>query len=106
MNSKRLSRLKRGTIIALALYLLMAIYMLIAIPLGQPKWSSLGLAEIEIQRADLQTLQTDLRSAVTSLATFRHDKNQLMLILFFAAVAMIAFLAWSLFMMCRLKKED
>ena len=106
MKSKRLPRLQAGTAIALVFYVLMAVYMFSTIPTGQPMWSSINLAESEIKTADLPQLQSDLRSAVTSLAKFRHDKNELLLIFFFASIATIGFLGWSLLMIWRIKRED
>jgi len=106
MKSKRLFRLQVGVIIALVLYIVLAVYMFFAIPAGQPKWSSIGLANSEIQSADLQRLRTDLHSAVSSLATFRHDKNELLLVSFAATISTICFLGWSLFIIGRVKRED
>ncbi len=84
---------------------LLAAYLYFVLPTGQPMWSSMGLAEHEIQRADLSQLQTDLRSAVTSLAKFRHEKNALLLLCFVSFVALTGFLGWSLVAISRVKRE-
>ncbi len=106
MKSKRIARLQAGSAIALVICALMAVYMFWTIPAGQPMWSSVHLAESEIKSADLPRLQSDLRSAVASLAAFRHDKNELLLVCFLATIAMTAFLGWSLLMIWRIKRED
>jgi hypothetical protein len=105
MKTTRLVRLQTWTIIVLAVYASLAVYMFYAIPTGQPMWSSIGHADSEIKSADLQRLQSDLHSAVSSLATFRHDKNELLLICFVATVGIVGFLSWSLFVIGRVKKE-
>jgi hypothetical protein len=105
MKTKRLVRLQTGTVIALFVYALLAAYLFLAIPAGQPMWSSMTLANSQIKTADLPQLQNDLREAVSSLATFRHDKNELLLICFAATVGVVAFLGWSLFVISRVKRE-
>jgi hypothetical protein len=79
--------------------------MFLTIPTGQPIWSSIGLAESEIKTADMQRLQTDLHSAVSSLAKFRHDKNELLMACFVATVGIVGFLGWSTLMIGRIKRE-
>jgi hypothetical protein len=65
-----------------------------------------GAAEREIQGATtMQELQGDLRGAVVALGHYRDAKNELLSIFFVETVGMIGFLAWSLFMIGRLKKE-
>lgn len=86
-------------------YVLLAGYLFLAIPTGQPMWSSMALANSEIKTADLPQLQKDLREAVSSLATFRHDKNELLLICFTATVGVVGFFGWSLFIISRVKRE-
>ena len=105
MKAKRLSRLQTWTVVALMAYFLLAVYMFFTLPTGQPFWSSIGYAESELKTADTQQLQTDLRSAVGSLAKFRHDKNELLLICFVATVGIVGFLGWSTFMIGRIKRE-
>ena len=65
----------------------------------------MALANSEIKTADLPRLQNDLREAVSSLATFRHDKNELLLICFAATVGVASFFGWSLFVISRVKRE-
>ena len=105
MKSKRLIKLQISTFIALVVYALLACYLFFTIPTGQPKWSSMSLANSEIKTADLPRLQTDLHNAVSSLATFRHDKNQLLLICFAATVAAVIFFGWNLFVISRVKRD-
>jgi hypothetical protein len=59
-----------------------------------------------MQTADSQVLQSHLNSAVISLETLRHDKHELQLIILVAALGIVGFHGWSLFMINRLKKED
>ena len=106
MKSKRLFRLQTWTIIALVVYLLMAIYMFFAIPTRRPMWSIPGLAEKESQRADLQQLQRDLRQAVGDLSSSLHYKDELLNAFFVATVGIVGFLGWSVFMIGRIKRED
>jgi len=105
MKTKRLVRLQTWTIIVLVAYALLAGYLFFTIPAGQPIWSSIGYANSEIKTADLPRLQSDLHSAVSSLATFRHDKNELLIICFVAMVGVVGFFAWSLFVIGRVKRE-
>ncbi len=105
MKSRRLHRLQVGTLIALGLYFTLVIYLFLALPLGQPKWNS-GLAERRIAASTTpKELQDDLRSAVSSLSTFRHSRNEMLLICFVANIGMTGFLGWSWFMMERIKRE-
>jgi hypothetical protein len=105
MKTKRLIQLQVSTVIMLAAYVLLSAYLFFAIPSGQPMWSSMGLAQREIQSADLPRLQSDLHSAVSSLATFRHDKNILLLVCLAATVGVVCFLGWSVFVINRIKRE-
>jgi hypothetical protein len=105
MKTKRLVRLQLCTGIALVAYTFLAGYLFFTIPTGQPIWSSMTLANSEIKTADLPRLQNDLREAVSSLATFRHEKNQLLLICLAATVGVVGFFGWSLFSISRVKKE-
>jgi hypothetical protein len=106
MKSKRLRKLQIGTLIALVLYVALVIYMFLVMPTGQPKWNN-GVAERRIQNAtSMQELQSDLRSAVSSLSTFRHSRNDLLFICFVASIGMTGFLGWSFFVMGRVKRED
>lgn len=105
MKTKRLVGLQRWTAIVLVVYTFLAGYLFFTIPAGQPMWSSIGYANSEIKTADLSRLQSDLHSAVSSLATFRHDKNELLIICFAATVGVVGFLGWSLFAIGRVKRE-
>lgn len=89
----------------LGAYALLTMYLFLAIPAGQPMWSSMELAQEEIQSADLSQLRIDLHSAVSSLVTFRHDKNMLLLVCFAATVVVVCFLGWSLFVIKRILRE-
>ena len=105
MESKRLRRLQMGTLIALVLSVALVIYLFLVLPLGQPKWSN-AMAERRIQSASsVQELQNDLRSAVSSLSTFRHSRNDMLLVCLVAGIVMTGFLAWSWLMMERMKRE-
>ena len=69
-------------------------------------WNN-GVAERRIQDAtSMQELQGDLRSAVSSLSTFRHSRNEMLLTCFVANIVMSGFLGWSLFMMKRVERKD
>lgn len=105
MNTNRLVRLQISTAIALVVCALLAGYLFFTIPTGQPIWSSSALANSEIKTADLPRLQNDLRDAVSSLATFRRDKNELLLVCLAAIVGCVCFFGWSLFLISRIKKE-
>lgn len=65
----------------------------------------MSVANHEIKTADLPQLQNDLREAVSSLATFRHDKNDLLLVCLATTVGVVGFLGWSLFVISRVKRE-
>jgi len=105
MKMKRLARLQILTIIALLGYASFAGYLFFTIPTGQPIWSSMSVANHEIKTADLPQLQNDLREAVSSLATFRHDKNILLLVCLATTVGAVGFFGWSLFVISRVKRE-
>lgn len=91
--------------IALVLYVGLVIYLFRNMPLGQPKWN-IGLAEHRIATAaSVQELQDDLRSAVSSLSTFRHSRNEMLLVCLILSVGMTGFLGWSLFAMRSIKRE-
>jgi hypothetical protein len=105
MKTQGLRRLQVGTRIALVLYLALVIYLFLVIPVGQPKWNS-GLAEHRIATATtVQELRDDLRSAVSSLSSFRHSRNEMLLVCFVVSNGMTGFLGWSLFTMQRIKRE-
>jgi hypothetical protein len=106
MKTTRLRKVQFGTLIALMLYVVLVSYMFLVMPIGQPKWNN-GVAERRIQNAtSMEELQRDLRSAVSSLSTLRHSRNELLFVCFVAGIGMIGFLGWSLFMMERVKRED
>jgi hypothetical protein len=104
MKSKRLFKLQAGVMLALAACTLMAGYMFHAMPNG-PIGSSIGLANTEIQSADLERLRGDLHLTVVSFSDFRHHANNLLLVCFAAIIGMIGFLGWSLFMIGRVRRE-
>ena len=105
MKSQRLRKLQIGTAIAIVLYLMLVTYMFLAMPFS-PKWNN-AVVERRIQSAaSMQELQTDLRSAVSSLSTYRHSSLQLQLLCLVASIGTVGFLGWSLFMMGRVKRED
>ena len=105
MKSQRLLKLQVGTITTLVLYVMLVTYMILNLPRG-PHWNNYQ-AERAIQSANsMEELQNDLRSAVSSLSTFRHSINKLLLTFFVASVGTVAFLGWSLFMVGRVKSED
>lgn len=106
MKTKRLVRLQTWTIIVLVAYALLAGCLLLQFPAVQPILSTVGGANSEIKTADLPRLQSDLRFVVSSLATFRHDRNELLIICFAATVGIVGFLGWSLFVISRLKREN
>src|SRR6478735_7251326 len=100
MKSQRLLKLQIGTITALVLYVMLVTYMFLIVPRG-PHWNNYQ-AERAIQSANsMQELQADLRSAVSSLSTFRHSSNKLLLTYFVASVGTVGFLGWSLSMVSR-----
>jgi hypothetical protein len=105
MKTQRLVRLQLSTLIALVLYSILVIYLFLTLPLGQPKWNS-GLAEHRIATATtVQELQDDLRSAVSSLSTFRHSRNEMLLVGLVVSIGMTGFLGWSLVTLQRIKRE-
>jgi hypothetical protein len=105
MKTKRLVRLQMSMTIGLFVYALFAAYLFLTIPAGQPMWSSMALANSEIKTAGLPQLQIDLRNAVSSLATFRHDKNEVLVFCFAATVGVVGLLGWSLFIISRVRRE-
>jgi hypothetical protein len=105
MKTQRLFRLQVSTLVALVLYSMLVIYLFLGLPLGQPRWNS-GLAEHRIATAaTVQELQDDLRSAVSSLSTFRQSRNEMLLVCFVVSIGMTGFLGWSLFTLQRIKRE-
>ena len=106
MESTRLRKLQFGTVMALVLCSVLVTYMFRAMPIGQPQWNS-GVDERRIKDASsMLELQSDLRSAVSSLSAFRHSRNRMLFVYLVANIVMTGFLGWSLFMMRRVKRKD
>ena len=106
MNIKRLHRLYAGTYAVLAFYVLLLIYMLIAIPNGWTLWADKQWADEQIGRAQtLEQMQKITHFAASSIHAGQECCRVLLYIFLFVTFGMIGFLSWSLIMIGRIRRE-